>query len=191
MPDTALIKEMSKDFNISLEEMFDGELKKRKSKRKYLILGFVSIILIFTIIYFVIIFSLKDETFKFKTLSSACENFNISGNIAYDKNKSALSINNIEYCGKEDTEYYKNIECILYESSNNIERKIASYKYNQEKSIKLEDFLEEVILTVDDYEKTCKEYSEDSLYLSINATNDNNKIITYKIPLTLNETCSK
>lgn len=191
MPDTSLIKQMSKDFNISLEEMFDGEFKEHKNKKKYFVFGLISIIVILIIISFVIIFRPKEENFEFKTLSTSCENFNISGNIAYNKSKSAIYISNIKYCGGDDTDYYKNIECTLYESNHDIERKISSYKYNEEKSIKLEDFLEDVILTVDDYEKTCKEYSKDSLYLSINATNNNNKMITYKIPLTLNDSCSK
>lgn len=191
MPDTSLIKEMSKDFNVSLEEMFDGEFKEQKKKRKNfnnIIIGFLVIILV---IFLAIIFKPRNDNFEFKTLSSNCENFNISGNIAYNKNKSAIYINNIKYCGGDDTNYYKSIECILYESNNNIERKISSYKYNEKNSIKLEDFLEDVVLNVDDYEKNCKEYSNDSLYLIINATNDEHKIITYKIPLTLNDSCSK
>lgn len=130
----------------------------------------------------------KDKDFQFKTLSTECNNFNISGNISYNENKSAIYITNIKYCGGDDTEEYKQIECTLYESNNNIERKISSFKSDYEK-IKLEEFLQDVTISIDDYEKTCKEYQENSLYLSINATDYNEKITSYKIPLKLSS-CS-
>ena len=71
------------------------------------------------------------------------------------------------------------------------ENKISSYKYNEKESITLEDFLKEVTFTVDDYEKTCKVYKDGSLYLKVNASDDHHKIITYEIPLKLDESCTK
>ncbi len=191
MPDTSLMKQMSKDFKISMDELLDGEYKESKKKKRYLII-IVSIILFISIfIALIIIFKhfQSDNDFQFKTLSTACKNFNISGNISYNETKSAIYIANIEYCGGDDTEEYKHIECILYESNNNVERKISSFKSKHEK-IKLEEFLKGLTLSVDNYEKTCKEYQENSLYLSINATDYNEKITSYKIPLKLNS-CSK
>ena len=70
-----------------------------------------------------------------------------------------------------------------------MERKISTFKSKHEK-IKLEDFLKDVTLSKDNYEKTCKDYEEDTLYLSIDATDYNENIISYKIPLKL-ESCSK
>lgn len=190
MPDTSLIKQMSIDFNVSLEEMFDGELKKKKSNWKNLILIIFFLIVILVIMLLIIISQNNDSDFKFKTLSSNCDNFNISGNIAYNDKKSSIYITNIKYCGGNDTEKYKEIECILYESNNDIEKKISSYSYTEEENITLEDFLQTVTLSVDNYKKTCKEYSENSLYLLINAKNSNNKITSYKIPLSLEQSCS-
>lgn len=193
MPDTALIKQMSIDFGITLEEMFDGELKENKPKRinKNLYIS-ILLILFSTIIIILLIINYKNNNsdFQFKTLTSSCENFNISGTISYNNKKSSIYISNIKYCGGDDKIKYKKIECTLYESYNNIEKKISYSNYNEEKSITLEDFLQTVTLTIDDYKKTCKEYSENSLFLSINATDENNKITTYKIPLAFNDTCS-
>lgn len=191
MPDTSLIKQISKDFNISIDELLEGEYKlNKKKKNNLLIILFVIIVLILSIALILIFkpFS-KDNDFQFKTLSSECKNFNISGNISYNENKSAIYITNIKYCGGEDNEEYKTIECVLYESANNTEIIVSSFKSTQEK-IKLEDFLQDVTLSVDNYEKTCKEYQENSLYLSINATDYNDKITSYKIPLKLDK-CSK
>ena len=144
-------------------------------------------LLIVTIIF---LLNNNDDNFKFKTLSSDCENFNISGNVAYNKNKSAIYITNIKYCGGNDTTEYKKIECTLYEEHNDITKKISSYKYNEEKFIKLEDFLQDVTFAVDNYETNCKEYNDNTLYLSILATNNQNELITYKVPLKFQESCS-
>lgn len=191
MPDTSLMKQMSKDFGISIDELLDGEYKENKNKKIYLIAILLILTVITLCIIFIVIFKPFNNVndFQFKTLSTECKNFNISGNISYNKNKSAIYITNIKYCGGDDTEEYKKIECILYESNNNVETKISSFKSSQEK-IKLEEFLQGVTLSVDNYEKTCKIYQENSLYLSINATDFNDKITTYKIPLKLNS-CSK
>ncbi len=189
MPDTSLIKQMSEDFNISLEELFDGEYKENKAKKtnKYLLL----IIPIIIIALIIILLSIsRSNNFEFKTLTSTCNNFNISGSIAYNKNKSAIYVSNIEYCGGDDTEKYKEIECTLYESHNDIEKKISSFKNDKKENITLEDFLKDITFTIDDYEKSCKNYTEETLYLLINAKDKNDKITTYKIPLKLEDSCS-
>ena len=46
-------------------------------------------------------------------------------------------------------------------------------------------------MNIDKYTKTCKNYTNENLYLEVNATDKNNKIITYKIPLNINENCPK
>ncbi len=191
MPDTSLMKQICEDFDISLDELLNGEYKKEKPKKIYLVIIISMLIFIAICIVLIIVFKpfQNNSDFQFKTLSAECKNFNISGNISYNENKSAIYITNIKYCGGDDTEEYKQIECTLYESNNNTETKISSFKSNHEK-IKLEEFLQDVTLTIDNYEKTCREYQENSLYLSINATDYNEKITSYKIPLKL-ESCSK
>ena len=179
MPDISLLKQMSKDFNVSLEELFDGEIKK-KSNKKYIIVGVIGIILILIISFLII--NKNNSDFSFKTISSTCENFNISGSIAYNDKKSSIYITNIKYCGGDDTKEYGKIECMLYESHGDVEKKISSYKYNDNKKIKLEKFLEDVTFTVDGYKKTC---DENNLYLLINASDSNKNITTYKVPLKL------
>ena len=179
MPDISLLKQMSKDFNVSLEELFDGEIKK-KSNKKYIIVGVIGIILILIISFLII--NKNNSDFSFKTISSTCENFNISGSIAYNDKKSSIYITNIKYCGGDDTKEYEKIECTLYESHGDVEKKISSYKYNDNKKIKLEKFLEDVTFTVDGYKKTC---DENNLYLLINASDSNKNITTYKVPLKL------
>lgn len=187
MPDISLLKQMSKDFNVSLEELFDGEIKK-KSNKKYIIVGVIGIILILIISFLII--NKNNGDFSFKTISSTCENFNISGSIAYNDKKSSIYITNIKYCGGDDTKEYEKIECTLYESHGDVEKKISSYKYNDNKKIKLEKFLEDVTFTVDGYKKICDEHSENDLYLLINASDSSKNITTYKVPLKLDSCAS-
>ena len=188
MPDTALLRKMSVDFGVSLEEFFDGEYKDKKKKNiAMFLLGGILVL----IIIFMLFFKIYDgNDFIFKTLSASCDDFTISGTIAYNDNKSSIYITNISYCGGDDLEEYKMIECVLYESHDDIDRKISSYTYDGLDSIKLEDFLQEITLAVDDYEKSCKDYTDNSLYLSIFATRQDGKVITYRVPLKLDSGCS-
>lgn len=186
MPDINLIKQMSKDFNISMDDMFDAKINNKKNNK--LLVMLVSIIIL--ILLFLLIWLLfKNRDFEFKTLSSNCDNFTISGSVSYSNKKASIYITNIKYCGGNDTKLYKEIECILYENDNNIEKRISSFNYNEEENILLEDFLESITLTVDNYKQVCKEFEENSLYLLINAKDEENKITSYKIPLSLNDNC--
>ena len=128
------------------------------------------------------------DDFSFKTISSTCDAFNISGSIAYNDKKSAIYITNIKYCAGDDTKEYEKIECTLYESHGDIEKRISSYEYSDGKKIKLEKFLENVI-KVGGYKKTCDEHN--SLYLLIYATDDSKNIATYKVPLETQSICAK
>ena len=185
MPDVSLIKEISKDFNVSMDDLLEGKYNTNNKKKfvKWIIIGIMIVILV---ILLIILFN-KSSDFEFKTLSSNCDNFNISGSISYNKNKSAIYVTNITYCGEEDSNIYKKIECTLYEKDNNMNTKISSYI--EDKEITLSDFLKKVTLSTDNYSKICTEYKEDSLYLEINCTNDKGIVTSYTVPLSLNDGC--
>ena len=185
MPDLSLLKEICKDFDVSLDDLFNGEKSVKKSYKKYIIIGIIGIV----IVLFLVIKNNNNGDFSFKTITSSCDAFNISGSIAYNDKKSAIYITNIKYCGGDDTKEYEIIECTLYESHEDIEKKISSYKYDGDKKVKLEKFLENVTFKVDGYKKTCDEHN--SLYLLINATDDSKNITTYKVPLETQSICAK
>ena len=187
LPEITLLRQMSKDFNISLEDILDGEIKD-KSKNKNYLFPILGIILITLIIGF-IIYKSNNKSFNFKTISASCEEFKVTGSLAYDKDKSSIYISNINYCGEDDNIVYKNIECNLYEKNDNTNIKISSCKSNN--NVKLDEYLKEVELNIDNYSRVCKNYINDSLYLEVNATDMNNKITTYKVPLNINDNCAK
>lgn len=188
LPDMSLIKQMSKDFNIDINDLLEGNYKTKKINNK-LIYIFIIIIIIALIITSLILYLNRDDDFNFKTLSTNSDNFNISGSIAYNKKKSSIYITNIKYSGGIDTEVYKSIECTLYESHNNTNIKISSCNSDKE-DINLEEYLKEVTIAVDNYSRVCKDYSKENLYLEINATDTSGKITTYKVPLSLDESCT-
>lgn len=187
LPDMSLIKQMSEDFNINIEDFLNGEVKERKKKKN--IIGVLILILVLLIVSTVLILINKDNSFEFKTISSNNDQFRISGSLAYNKNKSAIYISNIKFLGEESDTEYKSIECSLYENDGNTDVKISSCSYDKEKAIKLDEFLKDVTFSVDNYQKICKDYSKNSLYLQINAVGLDAKTITYKIPLNLESGC--
>jgi len=189
LPDVSLIRQISKDFNVSVENILDGEIDKkdlRRNKNKYIIIVLLFILLIISII---ILTNNNSRSFNFKTVSSSCSEFKVSGSIAYNKNKSSIYISNINYCGGDDKTEYKEIQCSLYESSNNTNIKISSCQ--KENNIKLENYLNNRELNINNYNQVCSKYNDNSLYLEINAITKDDKTVIYKIPLKLNENCSQ
>lgn len=188
LPDIALLKQIAEDFNVSIDELLGSEKKPLKKNNNLLIIG---IIFAIALIILFIIYLNNHNDFEFKTLSSNCSNFKISGSISYNKDKTSIYINNINYCDTSNEKEYIKIECILYEKNNNIEKQISTSNYQSDTTIKLEEYLKNVELTIDNYDRICKMYTSYNLYLRINATDINNKTETYKIPLLLNDTCKK
>lgn len=188
LPDIALLKEMSKDFNINIEDLLEGE---KKTKKKNIIVYVVGIVLTSLIIVLLIllIFHKNESSFSFKTISTTCKEFKVTGSIAYDSKKSSINISSINYCGGDDKTIYDTIECELYEEEDN-EKTLISKCNKTGQNEKLEDYLEEVEVSVDDYKQKCSSYTHNNLYLEIKASRDN-KTTIYKVDLDLNNNCPK
>ena len=184
LPDIALLKQMSKDFNINIENILEGELKDTKKSKMPYIIGIILGLLIIAII----ILLLNDKSsFSFKTISTNCKEFKVTGSIAYNSNKSSINISNINYCGGDDKNVYDNIECELYEEDND-EKVLISRCSKKGQNQKLEEYLKEVEVSVDNYEQKCKSYTHNLLYLEIKASLEN-KTTIYKVDLNLNNNC--
>ena len=56
--------------------------------------------------------------------------------------------------------------------------------------IKLNDFLKNVHFNIDNFSRECKNIESSNILLEINATLEDGSITTYKVPLSLNGTCS-
>lgn len=183
IPDISVLKEIKREYNIDLDSILDGENNKKKNRKIYLVI--VSLIILIVILLVLILMPKGADDFAFKQIGTTCNNFNINGTVAYNKNKTALHISNIEYCGEVNNEVYSNIECNLYESYNDTETKINSC--NTKENIKLEDFLKTLDIQIEHYSTTCSMFKESSMYLLINATNKKGVVTTYTIPIELEE----
>ena len=69
----------------------------------------------------------------------------------------------------------------------NTKTKISSCE--EKKNESLEDFLKELNMKVDHFSSSCKNMTHNKLSLEIEAKNEEEKTITYKIPLKLNDNC--
>lgn len=201
IPDISLLKQICDDFNIDINSLLTGDyttnenkvsLKKDKrnllKKKKFLFLCLF--VLLIGVIMTIIILKNRSNDFEFKTISSDCSNFTITGSVAYNDIKSAIYIANINYCGGADDNLYKSIECILYEKNGTLENRISQIVIKEENPKKLEDLLKNVTFNIDNYIYKCKEFQNNGLYVTIKATDSNNKQVTYSVPLTMNNVCT-
>ena len=186
LPEISLLREMSKDFGVNVEDILDGEIssENKVSNKKILLIPLI-IILILLIILSVLINN--NDSFEFKTISTTCKEFKVTGSVAYDSKKSSINISKINYCGGDDNTIYDTIECELYEEERE-EKNMISKCNKTGKNEKLEDYLQEVEVMVDDYQHKCKDFSDSNLFLEIKASLDN-KTVVYKVDLNLNNNC--
>lgn len=194
IPDLAIMLEISKLFNVEIDEIIKGEFNNslrtiKKDKKKNIIIIILIIIIIILLSLLIILSFKKSDNYNFDTLSTNCKNFNLSGTISYNTKKSSIYISNIEYCGKKDETKYKKIKCFLYEENDNVKTTIGAV--NSLENITLDEFLQNVEFSIENYSHVCKDYKKNDLYLEINAMTENEKNIMYKIPLTLSENCKK
>ena len=191
IPDISILKEICKDYNKDINELLNDNknFNKKPNKTFIIIIALLVIVIISLCVIFIPkIESINHDNFQFKTIKTTCDNFELSGSIAYDNSKTSIYISNITYCGKDNQTKYKEIECNFYEIDGSTKNEIDSYKYN-DNNITLEEFLKKVKFNVDHYSTTCKMYKENSLILEIKAKDEENQTTFYSIPLELEENC--
>ena len=189
IPDIALLKEICNDYDININDLLDGRVNSKKNNKKQIIIisSIVSFLVVLGVILLIIF---HDDSFTFRTLTSNCSNFEISGSIAYNKSNSYLYISNIDYCGGSDDNLYTKIECSLYEESGTIKKKIGSYDYDDNVLVRLNDFLKNVNFNIDNFGKECKNIEKSNITLEITATDEEDKTTIYKVPLSMNKSCN-
>ena len=127
IPDIAILKQICDEYNVNIDDILNGEKKETKKKINSILIFIVIILLSILVIY---LFNNKERDFEFKTMSSNCSDFKITGSAAYNKDKTSIYISNIEFFGKGEEEKYKEIKCTLYEKNNDSKKKISGCKKN-------------------------------------------------------------
>ena len=188
IPDIEILQKISKEFNIDIDSILTGSKKKRKISKKYIIVVILLFLILGTTIYTI----LSSKDYNFTDVTSASEKFNVSGVAAYSSAKNSIYISDIEYLDGDEDKKYVGVECILYESHNNLDEKVSQCgsleKHNTPKT--LSELLEETEFRVENFTCTNNNIQNSNLYISINLLDEDNKLTTYKIPLELTGSCN-
>ena len=176
IPDISVLKDISEKYNVDIDEIING---KRKKKNNYIVVAVIIFLVVLGISLF-LIFRNKGDEYKFRDVTSMCDEYKIAGIAAYDANKSSIYISKIEYCGNEELkEKFSTISCSLYETFNDTTKKISSCEEKQ--NITLNDYLKTISIKVDNYTTVCRDFDTSELYLEINAEGETH--YKHKIPI--------
>lgn len=183
IPDISILQNISKMFNIDLNYLTNT---KKRNNTIYFILIIIFLILSLTIT--ILITKNHTHDFEMRTIETTCNDFNLSGTIAYNKDKTVIFISEIDYCGLNKDQIYDTITSTLYQNENNKEKIIITNK--EKNNLSLNDYLKDLTYHVDNYKSTCLDYNKNELYIKIELQKKNESTITYTIPLKINDTCN-
>ena len=183
IPDISILQNISKMFNIDLNYLTNT---KKRNNTIYFILIIIFLILSLTIT--ILITKNHSHDFEMRTIETTCNDFNLSGTIAYNKDKTAIYISEIDYCGLNKDQIYDTIISTLYQNENNKEKIIITNK--EKNNLSLNDYLKDLTYHVDNYKSTCLDYNKNELYIKIELQKKNESTITYTIPLKIKDTCN-
>ena len=189
IPDIEILQKMSKEFNVDIDSILTGKKEKKKLSKWHIItLIFLGVVLCFSIYVF-----LSPKDYNFSDVKSVSTKFDVSGVAAYSKDKNSIYISKIEYLDGEEDKKYIGMECILYESHNDLEEKVSqcgSLKEEKQTPKTLSELLTETEFKVESFSCTNRNMKNSNLYISINLLDTDNKLTTYKVPLKLTGTCN-
>ena len=183
IPDIAILQKISELYNIDLNNLTNT---KKRNNTIYFILIIIFLILSLTIT--ILITKNHTHDFEMRSIETTCNDFNLSGTIAYNKDKTAIYISEIDYCGLNKDQIYDTITSTLYQNQNNKEKIIITNK--EKNNLSLNDYLKDLTYHVDNYKSTCLDYNKNELYIKIELQKKNESTITYTIPLKINDTCN-
>lgn len=193
IPDIATLQLISTKFDVDIRELLVGEKIDEPLKIYNPKIIYISIATMALLISFLFIVFNNRDVYEFRNLKSNNEQFEIKGVLAFSDKKSSIFISNIKANFLDDAQYQE-LECVLYEKNGNQQTKINKCRDTPNNPVcvggTLSELLENITFKVDNFSRTCKSFEHNNLYLEINAIDQTNKTINYKIPLKLEEDCS-
>ena len=184
VPDISILREISNKFNVDLDYLITGKKKINKNKlsKKYLIIILIFILAIICIVLCIF----HKHNYEFKTLNGQTKDINVSGSVTYDENKSSIYLN-VDYNANDENKY-NYIKCTLYEKHEDILNIISEKIYDDSVKVSLKEYLKMISFVINDYSPSCKYFKDSTLYLEISAKIDDEKSVTYSVPITF-ENC--
>ncbi len=186
IPDIAILKQISEDFNIDINSLLSGKEKEkqRSNKMKLIIAGLL--IIIGTII---IIVSLQKDNMNLKVLTTDSNDFEVDGCVVFNENISSIYISSIDYKGEHTKEIYKEITFTLYEQNNDTLITVDEIKVDNSAENTFDEIIKNITFSVTNYEASCKSFESNNLYIKAKTISDDNKTETFEIPFSFDDTC--
>ena len=184
IPDITILKDISNKFNVDLNYLISGKkvnINKKSFFKKNMI---IITAIIFIIISICIFLFFHKHNYEFKTLNGETKDIKVTGSITYDESKSSIYLN-VNY-NADDTQKYSYIKCTLYEKHQDILNVISEKEYLEKTPVSLKEYLKMISFVIDNYSPSCKYYKDSNLYLEISAKIDEEKSVTYKVPIKFN-----
>lgn len=184
IPDITILKDISNKFNVDLNYLISGKkvnINKKSFFKKNMI---IITVIIFIIISVCVILFFHKHNYEFKTLNGETKDIKVTGSITYDESKSSIYLN-VDY-NADDTQKYSYIKCTLYEKHQDILNVISEKEYLENTPVSLKEYLKMISFVIDNYSPSCKYYKDSNLYLEISAKIDEEKSVTYKVPIKFN-----
>ena len=184
IPDITILKEISNKFNVDLNYLISGKkvnINKKSFFKKNMIIITVIIFIIISVCLFLFF---HKHNYEFKTLNGETKDIKVTGSITYDESKSSIYLN-VDY-NADDTQKYSYIKCTLYEKHQDILNVISEKEYLEKTPVSIKEYLKMISFVIDNYSPSCKYYKDSNLYLEISAKIDEEKSVTYKVPIKFN-----
>lgn len=184
IPDITILKDISNKFNVDLNYLISGKkanINKKSFFKKNMIIITAIIFLIISVCVFLFF---HKHNYEFKTLNGETKDIKVTGSITYDESKSSIYLN-VDY-NADDTQKYSYIKCTLYEKHQDILNVISEKEYLEKTPVSLKEYLKMISFVIDNYSPSCKYYKDSNLYLEISAKIDEEKSVTYKVPIKFN-----
>ena len=184
IPDITILKDISNKFNVDLNYLISGKkvnINKKSFFKKYMI---IITAIIFIIISVCVFLFFHKHNYEFKTLNGETKDIKVTGSITYDESKSSIYLN-VDY-NADDNQKYSYIKCTLYEKHQDILNVISEKEYLEKTPVSLKEYLKMISFVIDNYSPSCKYYKDSNLYLEISAKIDEEKSVTYKVPIKFN-----
>lgn len=184
IPDITILKDISNKFNVDLNYLISGKkvnINKKSFFKKNMI---IITIIVFIIISVCVFLFFHKHNYEFKTLNGETKDIKVTGSITYDESKSSIYLN-VDY-NADDNQKYSYIKCTLYEKHQDILNVISEKEYLEKTPVSLKEYLKMISFIIDNYSPSCKYYKDSNLYLEISAKIDEEKSVTYKVPIKFN-----
>ena len=166
------------------KEVTKGEtMEEGKKKRLILCAAIGAVVLVAAIVVLVIVLSGKD-----KVKATTMRLLRIVGEVTLEENGATKTIiDNLRLSdGNALSTASKSLASVGLDDT-----KIKISECKEKKDINIVEYLKDTNINVNNYNSTCKRLTSNTLILEIYALDNNNKTITYTIPIKLNDNCKQ